>query len=108
VSYLAERGLNRLAIGIGMTPRGELGLIFVGMGRSFGVVKDSVFASVVIMVIVTTLLRNLSREPLKGPYPSMAKDFARFISTSLVILDHIMVSTVVVEATCAFRARVRS
>ncbi len=26
---------------------------------------------------------------LEGPYPSMAKDFARFIGTSLVILDHV-------------------
>lgn len=51
-----RRTLNRLAIGIGMTPRGEVGLIFAGIGRGLGVVNDSVFASVVIMVIVTTLL----------------------------------------------------
>ncbi len=54
--YAAKRGLNRLAIGVGMMPRGELGLIFAGIGRSLGIVEDSVFASVVIMVIVTTLL----------------------------------------------------
>lgn len=54
--YPAKRGLNRLAIGVGMMPRGEVGLIFAGIGRSLGIVKDSVFASVVIMVIVTTLL----------------------------------------------------
>lgn len=54
--YATRRGLNRLAVGIGMMPRGEVGLIFAGIGRSLGVVKDSVFASVVIMVIVTTLL----------------------------------------------------
>src|SRR4030095_14006016 len=29
---VAERGLNRLAIGIGMIPRGEVGLIFAGIG----------------------------------------------------------------------------
>jgi Kef-type K+ transport system membrane component KefB len=54
--YPASRGLNRLAIGIGMMPRGEVGLIFAGIGRGLGVVNDSVFGSVVIMVIVTTLL----------------------------------------------------
>jgi Kef-type K+ transport system membrane component KefB len=54
--FPAGRKLNRLAIGIGMMPRGEVGLIFAGIGRSLGVVNDSVFASVVIMVIITTLL----------------------------------------------------
>ena len=52
----AGRRLNRLAIGIGMMPRGEVGLIFAGIGRGLGVINDSVFASVVIVVIVTTLL----------------------------------------------------
>jgi len=54
--FPANRALNRLAIGIGMMPRGEVGLIFAGIGRGLGVVNDSVFASIVIMVIVTTLL----------------------------------------------------
>ena len=54
--YLAGRGLNRLAIGIGMMPRGEVGLIFAGIGKGLGVVNDSVFASIVSMVIITTLL----------------------------------------------------
>lgn len=54
--FPANRSLDRLAIGIGMMPRGEVGLIFAGIGRGLGVVNDSVFASVVIMVIVTTSL----------------------------------------------------
>jgi Kef-type K+ transport system membrane component KefB len=54
--FVAGRGLKRLAIGIGMMPRGEVGLIFAGIGRGLGVVSDSVFASIVIMVIITTLL----------------------------------------------------
>jgi Kef-type K+ transport system membrane component KefB len=54
--FPAGRRLNRLAIGIGMMPRGEVGLIFAGIGRGLGVINDSVFASVVIVVIITTLL----------------------------------------------------
>jgi Kef-type K+ transport system membrane component KefB len=54
--FAAGRGLKRLAIGIGMMPRGEVGLIFAGIGRGLGVVNDSIFASIVIMVIITTLL----------------------------------------------------
>jgi len=54
--YAAGRGLKRLAIGIGMMPRGEVGLIFAGIGRGLGVVSDPIFASIVIMVIITTML----------------------------------------------------
>jgi len=56
-----ERGLNRLAIGLGMIPRGEVGLIFAGIGTTLviggeRVVSDSTFSAVVIMVIITTLV----------------------------------------------------
>lgn len=53
-------GLDRLSIGIGMIPRGEVGLIFASVGRGLSVggqpiVDDAVFSAVVIMVIVTTM-----------------------------------------------------
>lgn len=54
-------GVNRLAVGIGMIPRGEVGLIFASVGA--GLVLDGVpvigpssFSAVVLMVIVTTLV----------------------------------------------------
>jgi Kef-type K+ transport system membrane component KefB len=47
---------NRWAIGIGMMPRGEVGLIFAAIGKSLGVMNDALFSAVVLMVIVTTLL----------------------------------------------------
>lgn len=51
-----SRGVNRLAVGIGMMPRGEVGLIFASIGKSLGVISDSLFSAVVLMVIITTLL----------------------------------------------------
>lgn len=54
--YAAGRGVNRLAIGIGMLPRGEVGLIFAAIGKSLGVISDALFSAVVLMVIVTTLI----------------------------------------------------
>lgn len=51
----AGKGLNRLMIGAGMAPRGEVGLIFAGIGRELGVVDDRLFAAIVIVVILTTL-----------------------------------------------------
>lgn len=55
------KGLDRLSIGLGMIPRGEVGLIFanVGLGLTVAgerVVDEAIFSAVVIMVIVTTLV----------------------------------------------------
>ena len=55
-----DRSLDRLSIGIGMTPRGEVGLIFANIGLSLSVagqpiVDEGIFSAVVIMVIVTTM-----------------------------------------------------
>lgn len=56
------RGVNRLAVGVGMMPRGEVSLIFVGVGATLAlpggraVVGAGVFGAVVIMVVVTTLV----------------------------------------------------
>lgn len=51
-----ERGLDRLTIGVGMIPRGEVGLIFASIGKGLKVIDDATFSAVVIMVIVTTLI----------------------------------------------------
>lgn len=53
-------GVDRLSIGIGMIPRGEVGLIFAGIGTTLvvggeRVISPAVFSAVVIMVIVTTM-----------------------------------------------------
>jgi Kef-type K+ transport system membrane component KefB len=52
----ARRPVNRLAVGIGMLPRGEIGLVFAAIGRSLGVLDDAIFSAIVLMVIVTTLI----------------------------------------------------
>ena len=56
-----ERGADRLAVGLGMIPRGEVGLIFASIGASLTlrgtpVVDAALFSAVVVMVAVTTLL----------------------------------------------------
>jgi Kef-type K+ transport system membrane component KefB len=42
-------------VGVGMVPRGEVGLIIASIGATRGVLPDAVFSAVVIMSIVTTL-----------------------------------------------------
>jgi Kef-type K+ transport system membrane component KefB len=51
-----SRGGNRWAVGLGMLPRGEVGLIFAAIGKSLDVIDDALFSAVVLMVILTTLL----------------------------------------------------
>ena len=53
---VAGGNLSRLAVGIGMIPRGEVGLVFLGVGRGLGVVNDSLFAALVIVVFATTIV----------------------------------------------------
>ena len=62
---VVERGLNRLSVGFGMIPRGEVGLIFAGIGATLvlptetgenvPVINQATFAAIVMMVIITTL-----------------------------------------------------
>ena len=47
---------DRLLIGIGMLPRGEVGLVFASIGRTLGVISDELFAAIILMVIVTTFI----------------------------------------------------
>jgi Kef-type K+ transport system membrane component KefB len=49
-----EKGLDKVSIGVGMIPRGEVGLIFAGIGKSLNVVDDALFSAIVIMVTLTT------------------------------------------------------
>jgi Kef-type K+ transport system membrane component KefB len=51
-----QTGLDRLTVGVGMIPRGEVGLIFASIGKSLKVIDDATFSAIVIMVIVTTLI----------------------------------------------------
>jgi Kef-type K+ transport system membrane component KefB len=56
-----KRGLNRWAVGVGMIPRGEVGLIFASIGHTVSVAgtpifSDQMFAAIVAMVMLTTLV----------------------------------------------------
>jgi Kef-type K+ transport system membrane component KefB len=63
---IVERKLNRLAVGLGMIPRGEVGLIFAGLGATLmlpdaaginqPVIGPQVYGAILIMVILTTLV----------------------------------------------------
>jgi Kef-type K+ transport system membrane component KefB len=51
-----RRKLDHLAIGVGMIPRGEVGLIFAHLGLSNGILSSEAFSAILIMVMMTTFL----------------------------------------------------
>ncbi len=55
-SVFGQDKINRVAIGVGMIPRGEVGLVFAGIGSASGVLNKPLEAAIIIMVILTTFL----------------------------------------------------
>jgi Kef-type K+ transport system membrane component KefB len=51
-----QPGINRLAIGVGMIPRGEVGLVFAGIGSASGAIDKPLEVAIIVMVILTTFL----------------------------------------------------
>ncbi len=69
-SFLIDKPTDRLVVGLGMMPRGEVGLIFLGLGTSAGLLTPSLEAAVLLMVIGTTFLAPvLLRIVLKDKTP---------------------------------------
>jgi Kef-type K+ transport system membrane component KefB len=65
-------GVNRWAIGVGMIPRGEVGLVFAGIGAASGILDKPLQVSIIIMVILTTFvappfLRVAFGDPIETP-----------------------------------------
>ena len=56
IAVFGQAGINRLAIGVGMIPRGEVGLVFAGIGSASGVLSKPLEAAIITMVILTTFL----------------------------------------------------
>jgi Kef-type K+ transport system membrane component KefB len=72
-----EKGADRIAVGLGMIPRGEVGLIFASIGRTLQlngqpVINGPTYSAVVLMVVLTTLVTPpllAARLKKSGPPP---------------------------------------
>jgi Kef-type K+ transport system membrane component KefB len=73
-SYLSQEPTNRLVVGLGMMPRGEVGLIFLGLGTQAGILNPALEAGILVMVIGTTFLAPVLLRFVipKEPSPSAA------------------------------------
>ncbi len=78
-AYVGARGMGRrdaAFVGVGMVPRGEVGIIVAGIGNATGTIDAELFAVIVAMSVLTTLLvppvlRRLSASA-DHPEPSLA------------------------------------
>jgi Kef-type K+ transport system membrane component KefB len=51
-----QKAVRRWVVGVGMVPRGEVGLIFAGAGLSAGVIAQDLYSALVVVVILTTFV----------------------------------------------------
>jgi len=74
-AWLGARELgsrDALVVGVGMVPRGEVGIIVAGIGRTTGVINDELFAVIVGMSILTTLaVPPIMRRLVARPEPTV-------------------------------------
>lgn len=59
---------SRLVVGVGMIPRGEVGLIFALFGLDHGLVNNWQYTTIIVVVLVTTLVTPLWLSALKSRF----------------------------------------
>jgi Kef-type K+ transport system membrane component KefB len=75
-----QKGLRRIVIGVGMIPRGEVGLIFAQIGLSTKLISGGMYSAVALMVMLTTfiappLLRRLLVPGTPGNFEGGAAEY---------------------------------
>ena len=60
-----EKGVDKIAVGLGMIPRGEVGLIFISIGAKLfiaghPVISPETFSAVIIVVVLTTVVTPIA------------------------------------------------
>jgi Kef-type K+ transport system membrane component KefB len=64
-----QPGVRRWPVGVGMVPRGEVGLIFAGTGLAAGVIGQDLYAALVAVVMLTTFVAPPWLKMLYGDTP---------------------------------------
>lgn len=77
-SYYSAEKTNRLVVGLGMMPRGEVGLIFLGLGTQAEILTPALEAAILLMVIGTTFLAPILLRMVLGGSGSTAEPNATY------------------------------
>ena len=56
-----SKGINKLIVGFGMVPRGEIGIIFAITGLNLKIIDNDIFAALLLMVIMVCSLNASTR-----------------------------------------------
>ncbi len=67
---VAGKGYDRLGIGFGMIPRGEVGLVFAAFAFTHGVFGSETYSAVVMVVLLTTLVGPILLKPRLAYFPA--------------------------------------
>jgi Kef-type K+ transport system membrane component KefB len=68
-----ESSLIKLAVGLAMIPRGEVGLVFAEVGKSNNIFNQDVYAALTLVVAITTLIAPIGLKYLYKKYDSLEK-----------------------------------
>ena len=74
VLFIREPWPMRIVIGLAMVPRGEVGLIFAELGRISGIFNNEVYAGIVIVIALTTLIPPFVMKWFYGHYSKQFPD----------------------------------
>lgn len=66
--FIKEKFATKLMIGMAMIPRGEVGLIFAELGRAGGIFTNEIYAGMVMVIALTTLLPPFFMKWFYGNY----------------------------------------
>jgi Kef-type K+ transport system membrane component KefB len=64
------KGYDRLGIGFGMIPRGEVGLVFAAFAFTHGVFGGDTYSAVIMVVLLTTLVGPILLKPRLAYFPA--------------------------------------
>jgi Kef-type K+ transport system membrane component KefB len=81
---VGRRPLRKLVIGVGMIPRGEVGLIFARRGLTAGLLSAGLYSSVALMVMITTFIAPpLLRALLAKQTPDQASTLCDVVTETM-------------------------
>lgn len=70
---LRSAGADRLIVGVGMSPRGEVGLIFASLGLATGLIVNWQYTAVILVVMLTTFVTPIWLERLGPRFKGMPR-----------------------------------
>jgi len=65
---IREPRVTQIAIGLAMIPRGEVGLIFAELGRTSGIFSNEIYAGMVLVIALTTLIPPFAMKAFYSRY----------------------------------------